>query len=78
MMIRALINDLLFLPISTIVCSELTSLNPLFCSRLACSRLSGHIQPVTVYSETLATLVLAIPQQTVVYYNVVGLTSFSD
>jgi len=40
-----LIHDLLFLPISTIVSIELTTRNPLSHSRLACSRLSGHIQP---------------------------------
>jgi len=31
------------------VCSDLTSRIPLSHSRLACSRLSGHIQPVTNY-----------------------------
>jgi len=40
-----LIHDLLFLPISTIVWSELTCCNSLSHSRLACSRLSAHIQP---------------------------------
>ena len=40
-----LIHDLLFLPISTIVWSELTCRNSLSHSRLACSRLSAHIQP---------------------------------
>ena len=40
-----LIHDLLFLPISTIVWSELTCCNSLSHSRLACSRLSAHIEP---------------------------------
>ena len=43
--IHCLIHDLLFLPISTIEWSELTCCNSLSHSRLACSRLSAHIQP---------------------------------
>ena len=43
--INNLIHDLLFLPISTSVWSEITCCNSLFHSRLTCSRFTGRIQP---------------------------------